>query len=68
MSSGEATQTAKSDTKLTVEQRDHVLKHHLGLAIVDDRIRVSYVHECGNDPCPIKQEPFMLLCKRPPCY
>ena len=67
MPNGQAAKTAKSPGKLTVEQREHILKHHLGLAIVDERIRISYVHECGHDSCPVPHEPLMMLCRRPPC-
>jgi hypothetical protein len=67
MASGQGTKMAKTNGKPTVEQREHILKHHLGIAIVNDRVHVSYVQQCGQDNCPVPNEIGMFMCKALPC-
>ena len=71
MSEGTGTQTQKTNGKRSREQRDHLLNHHLGLALCGDRLHVRYVLECDNadqdEPCPLPEEVSLFLCKRPPC-
>ena len=62
MSEGTGTQTQKINGKLSREQRDHLLNHHLGLALCGDRLHVRYVLECDN-----ADQVSLFLCKRPPC-
>jgi len=58
---------AKTPGKPTQEQRDHILKRHVGVTIVNDRVQVSFVHECGDGDCPIPGDISVMMCKRPPC-
>jgi hypothetical protein len=66
----QATRTAKTNGKLSTEQREHLLKHHLGLTIVGAKLHVTYLLECGNPdqkPCPLPSELAVMMCRRPPC-
>ncbi len=67
MASGQGTKTAKMNGKPTLEQREHILKHHLEIAIVNDRVHLAYVQECGKDGCPVPHNAALFMCKQPPC-
>jgi hypothetical protein len=71
MSDGAGTKMEKINGKLSLEQREHLLKHHLGLTLCGERLHVRYVLECDNSDqdkaCPLPEEVSLFLCKRPPC-
>jgi hypothetical protein len=67
---GQGTGTAKSNGKPSAEQREHLLKHHLGLTISGAKLHVTYLMECGNPeekPCPLPPDVAVTMCRRPPC-
>ncbi len=43
MASGQGAKMAKSPGEPTQEQRDHILKRHVAVTIVNDRMLVSFV-------------------------
>ena len=71
MSDGAGTKMEKTNGKLSLEQREHLLKHHLGLTLCGERLHLRYVLECDNadqdKACPLPEEVSVFLCKRPPC-
>lgn len=71
LSEGQGTKTAETIEKPTFEQREHLLKYHLGLALVGTKLHVNYVLECGDPEkdkaCPLPNETVVTMCRRPPC-
>ena len=71
MSDGAGTKMEKINGKLSLEQREHLLNHHLGLTLCGERLHVRYVLECDSSDqdkaCPLPEEVSLFLCKRPPC-
>jgi hypothetical protein len=70
-SGGAGTKMEKMKGKLTQQQREHLLNHHLGLSLSGDRLQVRYLLECENADkdkgCPLPRDASVFLCKRPPC-
>lgn len=70
-SGGQGAKMERTNGKPTRQQRDHILEHHLQIAIVNERVHLSYVQECGEKntgkDCPVPNEASVFLCKRPPC-
>lgn len=66
MVSGQGAKMAKSPGKPTQEQRDHILKRHVAVTIVNDRMVVSFVPECGDSDGPIHGGIGVMMCKQPP--
>jgi tetratricopeptide (TPR) repeat protein len=58
---------AKAQGKPTHDQRQHILDHHLGIAIVNNRVQLSYVQSCGDQNCTLPHEITVLMCRQPPC-
>jgi hypothetical protein len=71
MRDGAGTKMEKINGKLSAEQREHLLNHHLGLTLCGERLHVKYVLECDKSDqgkaCPLPEEVSLFLCKRPPC-
>jgi hypothetical protein len=70
-SRGTGTKMANTNGKLSQEQRDHLINHHLGHALVGDKLHLTYLLECGNPEkdkaCPLPANVSVIVCKRPPC-
>jgi len=70
-SGGTGTKMAKTNGKLSQQQREHLLNHHLGHAIVGEKLHLTYLLDCGNPVrdkgCPLPAEVAVTVCKRPPC-
>jgi len=67
MPNGPGARPAKSQTKPTLDQRKHILEHHLRISIVDERVQLGYAQECGQENCPCPPEITIFMCRRPPC-
>ncbi len=68
MPNGTGTGTAPDWRLLTVQQLDHVTKHHLSVKVKDGIVALNYVCECGDPACPLPHTTVAFyVCPKPPC-
>jgi hypothetical protein len=67
MATGQGIRAAKTNVKPTLDQREHILKHHLEIAVANDRVHLAYVQDCGKNDCPVPKNAAFFMCKQPPC-
>ncbi len=53
--------------KPTLDQLEHIKRHHVTFEIGEHSVVVKYVCSCGEKPCPVPQTLTVYVCPKPPC-